>query len=210
MSLKDWALLILFILLLLTGGWLAYEIKDKRTTVTSKTVDSTTTVTKDTTFKKKKERTVKPDTVKLTKTVKDTVVKTEKDTFTTKPDSQENSEYTKIREYETSISDSLITGTIKTTVQGYLIKQNLTYSPIVPTVTINTKTRVVERITKTRNRSGYPSVGLYTETDLRGIRGLTITGSWTFSSGHRITYGYDPVLKTHTVGFSYNLRNLFK
>jgi len=211
MEIKDYIIGILFSLVVALGLWLSVEIGPNKTTTVKETVDSTKTVERDSTAAPDTSRSVEADSARIDTVYDDTTMVTEVDTFITKPDSQENSEYTKIRKYETSISDSLISGTIQTTVQGYLIDQNLTYTPEYPLqITVNTRTVVNRRVTKTIQPKGYPSVGVYPVTDLKTLKGIKVSGSWTFSNGNEVGYMYNPVMKTHTVGLSYNLRNLFK
>jgi len=200
METKDYIIGILFSLVVGLGLWLSVEIGPNKTT-TKEVVDSTTTVNRDTTML---DTTVVLD---LDIPNPDTVYR---DSSSASPE-EKNSEYTKLRSYNTSISDSLIKGTIETTVRGYLIDQNLTYSPQYPLqIRVNTRTVVNRTITKTIQPKGYPSVGVYPMTDLETLRGIKVSGSWTFSNGNRIGYMYNPVMKTHTVGLSYNLRNIFK
>lgn len=211
MEIKDYIIGILFSLVVGLGLWLSYEVQPRESTTTIN-VDSSTVTTRDTTEAPDTSRTVDPDSIpEPDTTYLDTLIITKVDTFKTKPDSQENSEYTKIRDYETTVSDSLISGVIKTTVQGYLVDQNLTYTPEYPLqVRVNTRTTVTKTVTKTLKPKGYPSIGVEASTNLKTLTGKRITGSWTFSNGNRITYGFDPVLKTHSLSISYNLRNLFR
>jgi len=204
-ELKDYVILILLTIAIAQGIWLSVEIKSPEYKEEIEK-DSTTTVQIDSI--------PPPDTVRVVEgeveepdTIIDSVVVTNTDTFRTKPDN----ELSKLRRYTTSITDSLLTGSIKTTVQGYLISQNFRYTPEYPiVVNVNTNTRVTETVTRTLKPKGYPSFGVRTATDFQSIRGIEVTGSWTFQNGNRITYGYKPALKYHSVGLSYNLRNLFK
>lgn len=211
MEIKDYIIGILFSLVVGLGLWLSIEIRSTQEVNKTVTTDSSTSVTRDTTQAPDTTRKIKADSIRVDTVFKDTLIETETDTFKTKPDSQENSEFTKIRNYETTVSDSLIEGTIKTTVQGYLVDQNFEYTPQYPLqVTVTKNTTIKRTVTKRLQPKPYPSIGLEGSTDFKTLRGFRVTGSWTLSNGNRFKYGYNPVLKTHTIGFSYNLRNIFR
>lgn len=203
---KNYIIGILSILLTASVIWLAVEIRQP-TYTTETSVDSTTTVKRDTipppdTVRVVDVRVEEPDSI-----IPDTVIKTETDTFRSQPDNK----YSQFRRYNTTVTDSLLTGTIKTTVQGFLVTQNFSYSPQYPLqINVNTETRVTERVVRTVQPKAYPSIGVSTATDFKTLNGFEITGSWTTQKGNRFTYGYNPVFKQHSIGFSYNLRNLFK
>ncbi len=202
---KDYVILILFTIVVAQGIWLSVEIKSPEYREEIKR-DSTTTVQIDSIPPPDTVRVIEPE-VQEPDTVIDSVVVTNIDNFRTEPDN----ELSKFRRYTTSVTDSLLTGTIKTTVQGYLVSQNFHYTPEYPiVVNVNTNTTVTETVTRTLKPKGYPSFGVRTATDFQSIRGIEVTGSWTFQNGNRITYGYNPALKYHSVGISYNLRNLFR
>lgn len=205
MGFKDYIIAVLFSLVVGLGIWLSFEIQPREYSETTE-VDSSTSVSRDTIDTPDTTRTIEipvipnPDTV-----YEDTTIVTETDTFVT-----DDSDLSLIRNYQTTVTDSLISGTITTTVQGRLIDQSLSYTPNFPLeIRVNQTTRITRRVTKTLEPKPYPSIGLRGATDLKTLRGFEVTGSWNMTNGNRFTYGYNPVLKTHSIGFSYNLRNFF-
>ena len=134
MDIKDWAIVLLGSALLVTGLWLRYEINN--TKIKTKTVTETKVETRvDTVHAPDTSRTLEPEIPEPDTVYEDTT--------------NEHSEL-KLRSYTTSVSDSLIDAKINTVVRGYLVDQNLTYTPQYPLkIRINTNTTVTERITKT-------------------------------------------------------------
>jgi len=204
MSLKDYTIICLFTLSIGLGIWLSFEIQPNEYQV-ERDVDSTQTRTVDTVYADTTKREINPE-IPDPNVDKDTVIITKTDTFRAEP----KNGLSHIRTYNTPVSDSLLTGNIKTTVQGYLVTQTFTYTPSYPIeIQVNTTTTITETITKTLKPKPYPSIGLRATSNLNSL-GFEITGSWTFQNGNRITAGYDPVLKSYSLGASLNLRNLFR
>jgi hypothetical protein len=203
MGLKDWALVTSGVIISILIIWLSIEIQPRETKTTSVSIDSSQTVTIDTTFAPDTSRTLKPNSIPEPDTV---FVDS-----STADESEENSEYTKLRSYTTTVSDSLIDAKINTVVRGYLVDQNLMYTPQYPLkIRVNTETVVTKTVTETIQPKSYPSVGIMGSTDFKTLRGFTITGSWTMANGNKIMYGYNPIIKTHTIGISYNIKNFFR
>lgn len=194
MEIKDYIIGILFSLVVGLGLWLSYEIKSRDVKTVTKT-DSTTVVERDTIHSR--------DTVRVIGDIEipppDTVYREKED------------DELLTRTYNTTISDSLISGSIETTVRGYLVDQNFQYTPEYPLqIRVNTNTVVNRTVTRTIQPKGYPTVGLTPVTDLETLRGIEVNGGWTLQNGNSIEYEYNPVMKTHGLELSYNLRNLFK
>lgn len=202
MGIKDYIIAGLFTISVALGLWLSYEVrKDK--TVINRTVDSTVTVERDTTFPKDTIRVIKTKTPEP-----DTVYKIKE---SEKEDRSTDFKLDLTRRYTTTVNDSLIEGKIKTKVRGVLLNQKLRYKPKFPIeIRVDTKTRVTETITKTRKPVGYPHLQTIGYSNLKDRHGILIMPGWTLSNGNSISVGYDPVNRTYGVGVKYNLRNIFK
>jgi hypothetical protein len=185
--------------------WLNIEISGKEyktTRTTDSTRESDTTVTRiDTTI------TTPADSAQVDTVYKDTTVENEKgEEFTTK----ENNPFSYIRNYKTTVTDTLLSGVIHTTVQGYLVTQRLEYTPNYPIrIEINTETRVTERIEKVLRPKQRPFLGVSAIATPDRF-GYEVSGGWQFSNGNTIQMGYSPSHDMYRIGITYNLRNLFK
>jgi len=201
---KNYIILGLSILLTVSLIWLSYEIRSPETSV-EKIVDTTKVVERDTIHAADTTRTIDPPTPDPDTVFSDTLIKTETDTFRTG-----DNKYAQFRVYNTEVSDSLITGNIKTTVKGFLVTQNFSYTPQYPLqINVNTKTRITERVTRTIKPGGYPSLGLRTSADFKTLNGIDVVGSWTTSNRNRFSISYNPTTKSWGIGVNYNLKRLF-
>lgn len=115
------------------------------------------------------------------------------------------------RDYTTSYTDTLLDATIETTVQGFLINQELSYTPNYP-IQINTTVtnRVVREITRTPKPKPHISVGLDVGSNKDSFT-LAKPSIWYYKpNGNAFGVGYDIVHRAPTIGIRYNLRNIFK
>lgn len=202
MSFKDYIIGILFSLLVVSTIWLSFEIQERPTRTTNVSIDSTSQTTSvDTTFAPDTSITLEPEEIPEPDTVY-------KDTSSAK-ESEDNSEYTKLRSYTTTVSDSLINANITTVVRGYLVDQNISYTPQYPLkIRVKTNTTVTKTITKVRNPVGYPHIQAVGYSNLNTRHGTLFMLGWTFSNGNSVSFGYDPINNTYSVGMKYNLKNL--
>jgi hypothetical protein len=208
-EIKDYIIFGLSLALTVCVLWLYFEIKTPDFTETRE-IDSTKTTTVDTVRPPDTSRTLETDVESPDTVYTDTLIITKRDTFRVQDSTEENFQYTQIRDYRTTVSDTLLTGVIKTTVQGYLINQNFTYTPEYPIeIKVNTETRITETITKTEKLKPHPYLivgGLSVE----GKLGYEIGGGWQFSNGNSIEASYSPTFNGGRIGVQYNLQNLFR
>lgn len=199
---------VLSALVIFLSIWLAIEIPENYETTKTTTTDSSTTV--DTTqFKQKiKKLQAKIDSVEEVKpdTVTETTVAVKKDTIEIR-----DCEFLKsFRNYTTSVSDTLIEGTIRTTVQGRLISQNLSYKPLFPKIiTVTNTIKETQTITKRPEPKPFFTLGGSVITDGEKT-GFEISPGYTFSNRNSIEYGYSFPTGSHRIELRANLRNIFR
>ena len=107
-----------------------------------------------------------------------------------------------IREYTTSFSDSLLEGSIKSTVQGKLLNQEISYTPLFPLRITNTQT-ITETIRMRSKRYKFlvgTSVTLHSVAPTIGLQA---------PQGHIFTVGYGIYGSPH-VSIQYNVSQLWR
>lgn len=192
---KNVVIAILSLLLTATIIWLAIEIRNPEYKIKTK-VDTTKIVERDTVFT---DTTIRRYNLTVPPPIEE--------------DSSEDSNFIE-RTYKTSISDSLIDGTVTTVVKGFMVDQQFSYRPTFRPlrVTTNVNTTVTKDITKTVAPKPFPSVGLDIGMNNQGLKELEPSIWWTTKrhNSYGLGYKFTPEGNYPTIGIRYNLRNLFK
>lgn len=112
-----------------------------------------------------------------------------------------------VNEYTNEFSDSLLTGTVWTLVQGNLLDQSFNYTPHFPRFIIKTDTVIINtNQTTTIRKSNFSlTAGIEVGGSVDEFNFSPIVG-FTNKKGNSYSYRYGVLDKTHNIGMMYNFK----